>query len=601
MSKIRPEFDVKQIMKEQQNFLDCYSGERKGFLNTLFRFYKGHYKNLVIAALFFFIKTAPVWIIPIVTSNVINIATDKPPNAVFQLIINGVLIFLCVVQNAVTHTIYATHLSRAQRSVEAGLRGAMIRKLQQLSVGFHKDLQSGKIQSKVMRDVEAIENFTTQIFTTFLTVITNMTISLAIIITKNITVFFMFLLCVPAAVLVTRFFSKKMHSRTHEFRVEMENASSTGRDMEELIPVTRAHALEKSEVKKMTANVTRVAERGYDMDKIYAIFGSINWVMFTVFQLVCLFFTGALALKGEISVGDITLYQSYFATLIGQVSSIISLMPIIAKGAESLNSIGEILSSHNIEDNQNKKKLQRLEGNYEFDNVFFNYPDDKTPVLRGLDLTVKAGETIALVGESGSGKSTILNLVIGFDRPNSGTVKIDGVDIHDIDMRSCRKFISVVPQNSILFSGTIKENITYGCPHITKEHLNYVIKAARLDSVIASMPKGINTVVGEHGAKLSGGQRQRISIARAIIRNPKVIIFDEATSALDSITEREIQEAIDNLTADRTTFIVAHRLSTIKNADKIAVIEKGRCVEFGTYDELMNKKGKFYELKQLQS
>ncbi|MEE1075456.1 MAG: ABC transporter ATP-binding protein, partial [Acutalibacteraceae bacterium] len=520
---------------------------------------------------------------------------------VFQLIINGVLIFLCVVQNAVTHTIYATHLSRAQRSVEAGLRGAMIRKLQQLSVGFHKDLQSGKIQSKVMRDVEAIENFTTQIFTTFLTVITNMTISLAIIITKNITVFFMFLLCVPAAVLVTRFFSKKMHSRTHEFRVEMENASSTVLDMEELIPVTRAHALEKCEVKKMTANVTRVAERGYDMDKIYAIFGSINWVMFTVFQLVCLFFTGALALKGEISVGDITLYQSYFATLIGQVSSIISLMPIIAKGAESLNSIGEILSSHNIEDNQNKKKLQKLEGNYEFDNVFFNYPDDKTPVLRGLDLTVKAGETIALVGESGSGKSTILNLVIGFDRPNSGTVKIDGVDIHDIDMRSCRKFISVVPQNSILFSGTIKENITYGCPHITKEHLNYVIKAARLDRVIASMPKGINTVVGEHGAKLSGGQRQRISIARAIIRNPKVIIFDEATSALDSITEREIQEAIDNLTADRTTFIVAHRLSTIKNADKIAVIEKGRCVEFGTYDELMNKKGKFYELKQLQS
>ncbi|MBP3599726.1 MAG: ABC transporter ATP-binding protein [Clostridia bacterium] len=601
MSKVRPEFDVKQIMKEQQNFLDCYSGERKGFLNTLFRFYKGHYKNLVIAALFFFIKTAPVWIIPIVTSNVINIATDKPPNAIFQLIINGVLIFLCVVQNAVTHTIYATHLSRAQRSVEAGLRGAMIRKLQQLSVGFHKDLQSGKIQSKVMRDVEAIENFTTQIFTTFLTVITNMTISLAIIITKNITVFFMFLLCVPTAVLVTRFFSKKMHSRTHEFRVEMENASSTVLDMEELIPVTRAHALEKCEVKKMTANVTKVAERGYDMDKIYAIFGSINWVMFTIFQLVCLFFTGALALKGEISVGDITLYQSYFATLIGQVSSIISLMPIIAKGAESLNSIGEILSSHNVEDNQNKKKLQKLEGNYEFDNVFFNYPDDKTPVLRGLDLTVKAGETIALVGESGSGKSTILNLVIGFDRPNSGTVKIDGLDIHDIDMRSCRKFISVVPQNSILFSGTIKENITYGCPHITKEHLNYVIKAARLDSVIASMPKGINTVVGEHGAKLSGGQRQRISIARAIIRNPKVIIFDEATSALDSITEREIQEAIDNLTADRTTFIVAHRLSTIKNADKIAVIEKGRCVEFGTYDELMNKKGKFYELKQLQS
>ncbi len=601
MSKVRPEFDVKQIMKEQQNFLDCYSGERKGFLSTLLKFYKGHYKNLVFAALFFFIKSAPGWIIPLVTANVINLATEKPENAVTQLIINGIFIFICVAQNAVTHTIYATYLSRAQRSVEAGLRGAMIRKLQQLSIGFHKDIQSGKIQSKVMRDVEAIENFTNQIFTTFLTVITNMAISLVIIVTKNITVFLMFLLCVPIAVMLTRFFSKKMNSRTHDFRVEMENASSTVLDMEELIPVTRAHALEKCEVKKMTSSVTKVAEKGHDMDKIYALFGSINWVVFTLFQLICLFFTGTLAFKGKISVGDITLYQSYFSTLIGQVSSIISLLPIIAKGAESINSIGEILSSHNVEDNNNKKKLQKLDGKYEFEDVFFNYPDDNNPVLRGLNLTVNEGETVALVGESGSGKSTILNLVIGFDKPNSGTVKIDGININDIDMRSCRKFISVVPQNSILFSGTIKENITYGCPHITKEHLDYVIKAARLDTVIASLPNGLKTMVGEHGAKLSGGQRQRISIARAIIRNPKVIIFDEATSALDSVTEREIQEAIDNLTADRTTFIVAHRLSTIKNADKIAVIEKGRCVEFGTYDELMALKGKFYELKQLQN
>lgn len=601
MSKQSRNFDVKQIMKEQQNFLDCYSGERKGFLSTLFRFYKGQYKNLLISAVFFFIKSIPVWIIPIITANVIDIATEKPANAVSQLIINGVFILVCLIQNPITHTIHVTHLSRAQRSVEAGLRGAMIRKLQQLSVSFHKDLQSGRIQSKVMRDVEAIENFTSQIFGTFLTVIANMTISLVIVITKNLIVFFMFLVCVPAAVLLTRAFHSKMNNCAHEFRVAMENTSSTVLDMEELIPVTRAHALEKCEVKKMTASVTKVAQKGYNMDKTYAIFGSINWVLFSFFQLVCLFFTGFLAYKGEITVGDITLYQSYFATLIGHVSSIISLMPIIAKGAESLNSIGEILSSHDIEDNQNKKKLQKLDGKYEFEDVCFNYPDDNTPVLRGLNLTVNAGETVALVGESGSGKSTILNLVIGFNRPNSGTVKIDGMDMRDIDMRSCRKFISVVPQNSILFSGTIKENITYGCPHITEEHLSYVIKAARLDSVIASMPKGLNTIVGEHGAKLSGGQRQRISIARAIIRNPKVIIFDEATSALDSITEREIQEAIDNLTADRTTFIVAHRLSTIKNADKIAVIEQGRCVEFGTYEELMAKKGKFYELKQLQS
>ena len=208
---------------------------------------------------------------------------------------------------------------------------------------------------------------------------------------------------------------------------------------------------------------------------------------------------------------------------------------------------------------------------------------------------------MALVGESGSGKSTVLNLVIGFNKLDSGSLKIDGIDAADIDMRSYRRFISMVPQNSILFSGTIRENITYGRQHVTEELLNYAVRAAQLESVIAKLPDGLDTMVGEHGAKLSGGQRQRISIARAIIRNPQVIIFDEATSALDSVTESEIQKAIENLTKDRTTFIVAHRLSTIKNADKIAVMENGRCVEYGTYDELMAKKGAFYKLKQMQS
>ena len=491
-------------------------------------------------------------------------------------------------------------LSRAQRSVEAGLRGAMIRKLQQLSITFHKEIESGKIQSKVMRDVEAIENFTSQIFTTAITVITNMTISLVIVINKNITVFFMFLVCIPFAVLLNNIFKKRMRKLSHNFRKEIENTASDVLDMEELIPVTRAHALEHCEVKKLTDSVTRIAESGYKMDKIYAIFGSANWVMFSLFQMICLFFTGFLAYRGKITIGDVSLYQSYFNSLIAQVSSIMALLPIIARGTESISSIGEILSSHDVEDNENKIKIESLKGGYEFKNVCFKY-DDKTPVLNDFSLTVKAGATVALVGESGAGKSTVLNLVIGFNKLDSGSFIIDGTDAEKIDMRSYRLFISVVPQNSILFSGTIRENITYGRRHVTDELLNYAVKAARLESVIEKLPDGLDTKVGEHGAKLSGGQRQRISIARAIIRNPRVIIFDEARSALDSVTESEIQKAIENLTENRTTFIVAHRLSTIKNADKIAVVENGRCIEYGTYDELMAKKGAFYKLKQMQS
>ena len=600
MTQAKPKFDEEKILKEERTLLECYSGKKRGFIATLFRFYKGNYKNLIIAAIMFLIKSSPTWIIPLITAGIINIAVQRPDDAVHQFIVYGAITVLILLQNIPTHTVYMMYLSRAQRSVEAGLRGAMIRKLQQLSVTFHKEVESGKIQSKVMRDVEAIENFTSQIFTTAITVITNMAISLVIVINKNLTVFAMFLVCVPFAVLLNNIFAKRMRALSHNFRKEMENTASDVLDMEELIPVTRAHALEKCEVKKLTASVTRIAESGYKMDKIFAIFGSANWVMFSIFQMICLFFTGFLAFKGKITIGDISLYQSYFNSLIGQVSSIIGLMPIIAKGAESISSIGEILASHDIEDNTNKLKMKKLDGSYEFKDVYFKY-DDKTPVLNGFSLTVKPGETVALVGESGSGKSTVLNLVIGFNKPESGSFKIDGIDAGDIDMRSYRRFISVVPQNSILFSGTIRENITYGRRHVTDELLNYAVKAARLESVIEKLPDGLDTMVGEHGAKLSGGQRQRISIARAIIRNPRVIIFDEATSALDSVTESEIQKAIENLTENRTTFIVAHRLSTIKNADKIAVVDNGRCVEYGTYDELMAKKGQFYRLKQMQS
>ncbi len=600
MTQAKPKFDEEKILKEERTLLECYSGKKRGFIATLFRFYKGNYKNLIIAAIMFLIKSSPTWIIPLITAGVINIAVQRPDDAVHRFIVYGAITALILLQNIPTHTVYMMYLSRAQRSVEAGLRGAMIRKLQQLSVTFHKEVESGKIQSKVMRDVEAIENFTSQIFTTAITVITNMAISLVIVINKNLTVFAMFLVCIPFAVLLNNIFAKRMRALSHNFRKEMENTASDVLDMEELIPVTRAHALEKCEVKKLTASVTRIAESGYKMDKIFAIFGSANWVMFSIFQMICLFFTGFLAFKGKITIGDISLYQSYFNSLIGQVSSIIGLMPIIAKGAESISSIGEILASHDIEDNTNKLKMKKLDGSYEFKEVYFKY-DDKTPVLNGFSLTVKPGETVALVGESGSGKSTVLNLVIGFNKPDSGSFKIDGIDAGDIDMRSYRRFISVVPQNSILFSGTIRENITYGRKHVTDELLNYAVKAARLESVIEKLPDGLGTMVGEHGAKLSGGQRQRISIARAIIRNPRVIIFDEATSALDSVTESEIQKAIENLTENRTTFIVAHRLSTIKNADKIAVVDNGRCVEYGTYDELMAKKGQFYRLKQMQS
>ena len=317
-------------------------------------------------------------------------------------------------------------------------------------------------------------------------------------------------------------------------------------------------------------------------------------------SVLCLGFTGYLAYRGTIKVGDITLYQTYFGNIIGQITQFLNLLPIISKGFESVTSVGEVLMTNDIEDNSSKPKLKDIAGEFDFKNVKFAYKDDGKIVLNGFNLHVNPGETVAFVGESGAGKTTILNLIIGFMQPDSGEIDIDGHNLNDINLRSYRKHIAVVPQNSILFSGTIKENITYGIKNVDENKLREVIKAANLTEFIDGLPKGVDSEVGEHGGGLSGGQRQRISIARALMRDPKVIVLDEATSALDSISEREIQKALDNLKSERTTFIVAHRLSTIRNADKIAVISEGKVTEYGTYDELMEAKGEFYELRKLQ-
>ncbi|MFA6857959.1 MAG: ATP-binding cassette domain-containing protein, partial [Treponema sp.] len=294
------------------------------------------------------------------------------------------------------------------------------------------------------------------------------------------------------------------------------------------------------------------------------------------------------------------MYQSYFTTIVGQISAVIGLLPVITKGLESVDSVGDILLSGDIEDSDRKPKLEKVDGHIELKNVSFAYPGSTVPVLNKINLDIPKGSTVAFVGGSGAGKSTILNLVIGFLKPTAGQVLIDGHDLMSVSMKSYRTHLSVVPQQSILFTGTIRENITYGKDDINDGRLEQVIKAANLDDVIADMPDGLSTMVSEHGNNLSGGQKQRISIARAFIRDPSILVLDEATSALDSVSEKKIQDALQHLIKGRTTLIVAHRLSTIRNADHIAVIAGGGIEEYGTYDGLMQKKGIFYRMHELQ-
>lgn len=590
---------VEEFSAVEDRFIDVYMKHRQQPVKVLLGLFKGHYYKFLLAGLCFLIKHSPVWMSPIILANIINLATEGGEQVVQKIAVNTAALVILVLLNFPFNYFYAKLRSTATRNVEAGLRGALVRKLQLLSISYHKETQSGRLQSKIMRDVEAIETLSTQVFVSLMNISLNLGVSFVVTITKSKIVFLFFLLTVPIAALTMVSFRKKIKQRNTEFRKEMEETSARVMEMVELIPVTRAHALEEQEIEKMEHQLNEVAEKGYRLDIIQANFGAVGWCVFQSFQALCLGFTGYMAYKGEISVGDIALYQTYFATIVNQVSNLITLLPTISKGTECINSVGEVLLAHDIEENEGKEKVSEVKGEFTFADVSFAYDKEKS-VLTGFNLKVQPGETIAFVGESGAGKTTLINMVIGFIKPDTGMVFLDGKDMEELNLRSYRNFLAVVPQTSILFSGTIRDNITYGMKDISEEKLWDAIRAANLENFIQSLPHGLDTKVGEHGGKLSGGQRQRISIARALIRDPKVIVLDEATSALDSVSEREIQNALENLMKGRTTFVVAHRLSTIRNADKIAVVGDGICKEYGTYEELMEQKGAFYELRKLQ-
>lgn len=589
-----------QYQEMERRFAACYQKHGKHSVRVLLEFYRGQYHKFLLSTLFFLLKHSPALLSPLLIANVVNGVIEGGEAGSRAIFINvGIWLGLLSI-HLPANWIHNQLKSRVIRNTEAGLRAALVRKLQELSIPYHTGSQSGRLQSKIMRDVEAVETLSSQLFVNLLNIVMNLVITLSITAVKNRLILVFFILVAPVAAGAVVAFRAKIHRENRSFRQGMEETSARVMEMVEMVPVARAHALEDKEAARISALLEETANRGYRLDMVQAHFGAVSWVVFQVFQVVCLAVSGFMAMSGLIKVGDVTFYQSSFTTVVNQFSALINLLPILTKGLESVSSIGEVLSSDEIEENEGKEELLSLRGEYAFKQVSFSYPGSSKEVLHGLDFTVKQGETIALVGESGSGKTTILNMLIGFILPSGGQLMLDGKDMKGLNLRTYRRFLSVVPQTPVLFTGTVRENITYGLEHVSEEQIAQAVEAANLSEVVKRLPQGLDTMIEEHGANLSGGQRQRISIARALIRNPQVIILDEATSALDSISESEIQEALERLTKGRTTFIVAHRLSTVRGADRILVIGQGRIREQGSYQELMAKKGEFYQMEQLQ-
>ncbi len=560
---------------------------------------KSNIKEFVCSTLLFIVKNCGAWLIPIVTANVINIVSYPDKNPLNLLFLNGLVLIVLVAQNLYTHPLYVNYTSRALRNIGAGLRNSLIKKLQQLSITYHQELKSGELQSKFIRDIEAIEGLLRQIILSLIPCIMTIIVTVAVTLSKSIVVAVFFAVIIPVNVGVIRIFKKKIQKNNRIFRKETESVSGQITTMLEMIPVTKAHGLENTEINKMEASLKHMKDAGIILDRSQAQFGSLVWVAGTFMSTLCLLFTGFLAYKGKMSVGNVVLFQSYFNTITANIQALLNIYPEFAKGAESIKSVSEIMISDNIENNDGKIKLRYVHGTINFKDVSYKYPGADKDVIKHLNLNVEPGDCVAFVGSSGSGKSTVMNLIIGFLNATSGEIDIDGKPIEMLNLQDYRHFLAVVPQNCILFSGTIKENILYGLANYSKQRFEQVLDLANIREFTDKLPDGINTYVEEHGGNLSGGQKQRISIARAMMRDPKIIILDEATSALDNISEYHVQQAMSSLMKNRTTFIVAHRLSTIRDANKIVVMENGECIEQGTYDELMKKHGKFYELKTL--
>jgi ATP-binding cassette subfamily B protein len=572
-------------------------------LRTLLFLYRGERTRLIWGAVLYVIKHSPVWVMPLVTARIIDIVAQPEKHSLNEIWVNAAILLAILLQNIPVNYLCVRSISHAARSMETRLRSAICRRLQHLSIGYYTRQSAGTLQTKVLRDVESIEQLTRGLFDTGMTAFINLGFALAVTAIRAPWFLVFFAGCIPLAVVMVRALHKHVSERNKSLRQEIEQMSNRVIEMTNLIPITRAHGLETSALERIENSLERVRNAGLKVDEINSVFGAISWVVFNFFNMACLVFAAwACATQFlPITPGDVVMLTGYFGLLTGSVLMLAGATPMIVRGFEAVRSIGEVLQCPDLEQNEGKSSVAAVNGAFRFESASFRYPEVEAHAVRDFTLDVKAGETIALVGPSGAGKSTVLNLVIGFIRPTSGAIALDDRDMAALDLRTYRRFVSVVPQESILFDGTIRENITYGMKSVTDERILSALRDANAWEFIEKLPDGIQTQVGEKGARLSGGQKQRLAIARALIRDPRVLILDEATSALDSESEALIQEALERLMKGRTTFVVAHRLSTIRNADRIVAMRAGKIEEVGSHEQLLTTGGLYSQLHARQT
>ncbi|MFJ5642151.1 ABC transporter ATP-binding protein [Streptomyces sp. NPDC093223] len=572
-----------------------YRGEHP--VRTLLYLLRADRRSLVAAVLVFTVKHSPIWLLPLITASVVDTVVQHGPVARLWTAVAFIMTILLV--NYPLHVLYVRLLYGSVRRMGTTLRSALCTRMQQLSIGYHSRVSAGVLQAKVVRDVETVEQMVQQTAEQGLGALTVLAGGLVIIGVRTPEFLPVFLVVVPGATVLVARLRSRLRTHNEHFRHEVETLSSRVTEMTRLIPVTRAHGLERKALRRMDGTLSRLLTSGMRLDLVNGRFGSLAWVVLNVIGVAVLAAAALVSYYGVwgVSAGDVVMLSAFLTTLTNSTTTLTSLAPVVTKGLESVRSVGEVLQAPELEDNEGRAEVTAVRGAVVFDRVGFGYEDGGRAAVADFTLDVTPGETVALVGASGAGKSTVLNLVIGFIRPTSGRLLLDGTDMSGLDLRTYRRFVSVVPQESILFDGTVRENVAYGMEDEADEQaVRAALRDANALEFVDELPRGLDTVVGERGARLSGGQRQRLAIARALIRDPRVLVLDEATSALDTRSEALVQQALTRLLRGRTTFVVAHRLSTVRGADRIVVMDDGRIREIGTHEELLHRGGAYTAL-----